>query len=363
MTNYINLIDINKTYENEEEKDFSKFIVKPEQTNKDLNDFLTGKIKQGYKLGIDVIDNHFAMKRNEYYVLTGKKGSGKMQPFSSKIMTPKGWSTIGEVKKGDYIMCPVTASPVKIKAEFLKENLDIYKITFKDKTSVECCKDHLWKVQRSKDRFKNKFKIIDVNTMLKNGIRTSKGFRYSIPLTEPLDFKYKKTIIDPYFLGLMLGNGYLSSKNNVTLTFDEKYTPLVFDKIKNIIPKDVIIKLDKTYGKSKAQRVNFNVKIRKYFKELGLLDKKSRDKFIPKEYLVNSIDVRFKLLQGLMDSDGSCHITTNEGGYHTKRLSYSTMSEKLKCDVVELVKSLGGLVYVNLDKRDKYNGGICYDLK
>lgn len=73
----IDLIDINKTYENIEEKDFSKFIITPEKTNKDLKDFLTGKIKQGYKLGIEAIDNHFAMKKNEYYVLTGKKGSGK----------------------------------------------------------------------------------------------------------------------------------------------------------------------------------------------------------------------------------------------------------------------------------------------
>lgn len=73
----IDLIDINKKYKVENETDFSKFIVNPKDINNDLDDFLTGKIKQGYKLGIDVIDNHFAMKKNEYYVLTGKKGSGK----------------------------------------------------------------------------------------------------------------------------------------------------------------------------------------------------------------------------------------------------------------------------------------------
>ena len=42
-----------------------------------LKDFLTGKIKRGYKVGVEAFDNHFAFKKNEFYVMTGKKGSGK----------------------------------------------------------------------------------------------------------------------------------------------------------------------------------------------------------------------------------------------------------------------------------------------
>jgi len=334
--------------------------IKPKEINNDIHDFLDGKIKKGYSIGVKDWDDFWSFKVKELMVMTGKKGIGKLQPFTSKVMTPTGWKTLKNVGVGDYVMCPVVGKPVKIIDEFYGNDLDIYKITFKDKTEVECCNDHLWKVQTTKDKTKNKYRVIDLNTIIKNGVRAGKGYRYSIPLTNPLEFEDKDVILNPYFLGLMLGNGYISSKNQNTLTFHEKYTPLVFDKIKNIIPTDVGMRLDKTYGDSKAQRIIFNAKIKKYFKSLDLLDKKSRAKFIPKEYLINSIDNRFKLLQGLMDSDGSCFITKNKKGYSTKRLSYSTMSEKLKDDVIELVKSLGGLVFLTKETREKYNGGTCY---
>lgn len=340
-----------------EKQDYSKYIVDNKTIDKELTDFLDGKIEQGFKVGIDVLDNHFVSKKNEMTLLTGKKGSGKLQPFTAKILTPKGWSTIGQVGVGDKIICPVSGFPVKIKGEYFGENLDIYKITFRDGSSTECCNDHLWKVQTSKDKTNNKSRVIDVNEILKNGVRTKKGFRYSVPITKPVNFNKKKITLDPYFLGLMLGDGYLPVKRQVTLTSHSNEAVELFSKIKNKVPSDVVYRLDKQYDNCNARRICFYSKIKPYFKELGLLGQKSRTKFIPKNYLYNTLKIRWSLFQGLMDADGSCSISKCK-----KRLSYSTMSTQLKDDVVELVKSLGGTAFATYETREKYNDGVCWKI-
>src|ERR1044071_10306138 len=67
----------------------------------------------------------------------------------------------------------------------------------------------------------------------------------------------------------------------------------------------------------------------------------SSTKFIPDLYLYNSADVRIALLQGLLDTDGGP--VRQEG--RTCRIQYVTTSERLKDDVVFLVRSLGGVAH------------------
>ena len=84
-----------------------------------------------------------------------------------------------------------------------------------------------------------------------------------------------------------------------------------------------------------------------------LWNKKSEDKFIPQEYLYGSVEQRTELLSGLLDTDG--HI--DEKG----RISYSTISEKLKNQIIVLCESLGFVAKVIVDKRkDKYTTEKCY---
>ncbi|HEX8096579.1 MAG TPA: PhoH family protein, partial [Pyrinomonadaceae bacterium] len=67
----------------------------------------------------------------------------------------------------------------------------------------------------------------------------------------------------------------------------------------------------------------------------------SSTKFIPENYLYNSAEVRHAVLQGLLDTDGGP--VTQEG--RTCRIQYTTTSERLKNDMLFLVRSLGGVAY------------------
>jgi phosphate starvation-inducible PhoH-like protein len=77
--------------------------------------------------------------------------------------------------------------------------------------------------------------------------------------------------------------------------------------------------------------------------------------FIPADYLFNSADVRLAVLQGLLDTDGGP--VTQDG--RTCRIQYTTSSDQLCDDVVFLVESLGGVVYVRTRKAEGRKPGLA----
>ena len=70
--------------------------------------------------------------------------------------------------------------------------------------------------------------------------------------------------------------------------------------------------------------------------EYGLFGKTSHTKFIPNEYKYNTSNIRLKVLQGLIDTDGSIE---NDG----HKIVYYSMSKQLADDVCWIVRSLGGM--------------------
>src|SRR5262249_54623813 len=90
-------------------------------------------------------------------------------------------------------------------------------------------------------------------------------------------------------------------------------------------------------------------------RELHLAGTVSSTKFIPEAYLYNSADVRIALLQGLLDTDGG---PVTQSGRNC-RIQYSTTSERLKDDVVFLVRSLGGVAYWRKRKAEGRKPGFA----
>lgn len=73
------LIQIDKSPEESAEKEFNHrdYIINPKSINGDLDDFISGKIPVGFSSGSHILDNYFVAKKNEFYIVTGKKGQGK----------------------------------------------------------------------------------------------------------------------------------------------------------------------------------------------------------------------------------------------------------------------------------------------
>lgn len=324
----------------EEDVSFNGVVA---QMNKDYGTgsvvSMADKIEDGYDVvstGSIAFDKSLGIggwQPGKLYELMGWEGTGKAQPLSSKILTPTGWKTMGEMELGTIVSTPDGGDSTVI-GVFPQGEQDVYKITFDDKTYTYCTLDHLWSVNTRKNPEIGE--VLSVKELLERKLKKSNDTRkFNIPTTKPLNFQqFGKITINPYLLGLLLGDGGLTDNSVKITTADEE----VLKEISYILETEYVdMKLSKkmgkyTYNLRKKGNGKKSNKIYEEIKELGLLGKYSYEKHIPKEYLFTSIENRIALLQGLMDSDGSVENQT---------LSYSTTSLQLNKDFEELCRGLG----------------------
>lgn len=176
-------------------------------------------------------------------------------------------------------------------------------------------------------------------------------------MSSPVEFERRSVPMDPYALGLLLGDGCFSCR--ATPTFATK-DPELADALERLIPGitarrktdiDYVLNRITTPG----EVITIENPVTGVVRQLGLSGKKSDTKFVPVDYLFNSAEVRLAVLQGLLDTDGG---PVTQGG-RTCRVQYTTASDQLRDDVVFLVESLGGVVYVRTRKAAGRKPGLA----
>lgn len=274
-------------------------------------------------------------------------GLGKAQPLNAKILTPNGYTYMKDIQKGDVIINSqgLTSKVTGVYPQGIKS---IYKITFTDKTSVECCEDHLWYVETPVHKFlQKKGKVISTKELLKKGLHYHNGnTKFFIPVVRPIVFDTRQLPLNPYLLGCLLGDGSMST-NSVSFTSMDNS---LIEELKTMLPENVCLKKNKSkYAYSFCKTTGTKNNLTQICKELKLLGHKSVAKFIPDLYKYSSIEQRISLLQGLIDTDG---YVSKDG-----LLQFYTSSPKLKEDVVFLIQSLGGVCRTkNLCPTYQYKG-------
>lgn len=288
----------------------------------------------------DLLDRKIKM-----LVLESPPGIGKALRVSSNVVTPEGYKRIGDIKVGDLVACR-DGSFAPVIGVYDQGIKDTYKVYFDDNTSVICSKEHLWTVQTKEDRTKRKgnnkhkasdgkkYRTIELQEMFdKLYIGKDKALNYSIDYCEPVQFSKKNLPLDPYLLGILIGDGYCG-KGNITITNVEED---IVNKIENILPNGDKLThyTEKEMGISKLNFDGDCSYTKQALKELGLVGCCANSKFIPKKYMLSDVNDRIALLQGLIDSDG---YVADSG----TTIEYSTVSKQLANDIRELVLSLGG---------------------
>lgn len=315
----------------------------PEKQSKLVNDFYPKNEKQAQLVNM--------IKKREVVISTGSAGTGKAQPLYSTIYTPNGPIQMRDVKIGTIVSTPEggTASVIGIYPQGLK---DCYRITFTDGVYTDCCSEHLWKVYTDSDRSsknKERYSILQTKDMIGTlRVRSDKRRNYKIPVSDPVFYNKVQLPLEPYLLGLLLGDGGMTQENTIISTTDNE----IIEYLKCILPKynlNLVPTKDTLTGKHCDYRISggvgnkFNY-VSSITGELGVRCK-SEFKSIPKKYLYSSIEDRIELLQGLMDTDGT---VDNRG----KNCSFCTTSTQLKDDFCELVRSLGGIASVSIKKNN-----------
>lgn len=293
-------------------------------------------------------------------------GSGKAQPMWSKILTPHGWEENKNLKVGDKV-CTPSGGISTIQNIFPQGERPYYKITLKDGRTTFCDEDHLWKISyRHKQKAERVWDIKTTKEILEllQGEQKYKKCRSSprmteifIPLPDPVSFdKISPLPLNPYILGVLLGDGSLSEHApRITCHPNDSF---ILDKVEKLLPPDCrLVRHFRTRKKGSIIDAHIVAKIpkerssiSKIIEALGLSKKNSYTKFIPSIYKMASKEEREELMKGLMDTDGYVSKAGN--------CDFSTASETLAKDFTELVRSLGGLAYTTARQGSYKKAGI-----
>jgi phosphate starvation-inducible PhoH-like protein len=268
---------------------------------------------------------------------------GRAQPVSRGVLTPNGFRPIGSLRIGDL----VTGSdgrPTLVIGVYPQGIKPVFRVRAQDGASTLCCGEHLWHVFSPEDRSRRKpGRVLETREMI-GCLRRAHQHRYELPLiSAPVEFEPQPIPLDPYALGLLLGDGGLTTKTTPSFTTSDPELAAALEASLEGIELRRKSRYDYVLRHVHGHRGGVIVAnpVTATLRELGLAGTYSHTKFIPDIYLQNAPAVRIALLQGLLDSDGG-PVTQDR---RTCRIQYTTCSETLRDDVVCLVRSLGGVAY------------------
>lgn len=287
-------------------------------------------------------------------LITGTTRVGKAQPLHSKVHTPEGWATMGEMKTGMRVSTP-DGLGAEILDVFPQGEMAIFNITLEDGRQVKACGEHLWEVHHKHWLGKYKPGIsragkaqprVMTTLELKDQMERNGGV-FKLPLPTAVEKPRKDLPIDPYVLGCILGDGLTGKGTKLSFCNNDMD---IINNVRARLPE--VIELRHTgpceidYGFVVADQAllrQTQVRLtpgrrknpfRLHIEGLGLAETRSWEKHIPIIYKESSVEDRIAILQGLMDTDG----TVTKTGV----LQFDTVSEQLANDVQEIVWSLGG---------------------
>jgi phosphate starvation-inducible PhoH-like protein len=269
---------------------------------------------------------------------------GRAQPVFTPVLTPDGFRPMGDLRVGDLVIGS-NGEPTPVLGVYPQGAKEIYRVTAGDGASTLCCGEHLWAVKTAADKRRDKpWRVLETREMIGN-LRAAHARRYELPvLTAPVCHPGCAVPIDPYALGLLLGDGCLTGSTTPTFASEDPELALALEaalpgvRVRARGGVDYVLNRVRQPG----DVITIENPVTSALRELKLIGTRPQSKFIPEVYLRNSADVRLAVLQGLLDSDGGP--VTQRG--RTCRIQYVTTSPMLKSDVIRLVRSLGGVVHV-----------------
>lgn len=286
---------------------------------------------------------------------------GKAQSLTAKVLTPSGWLLMGDIEVGSSVISG-DGSVTTVTGVYPQGPIPMFRVTFSDGASTECCDEHLWLTQTGRERKEaerqrrgsKRQKLTapsDPKVRTLSEVREtliSRGKRnHTIPMVGDVQFNARLVPLQPYLLGVLLGDGSFTA-HQVGLTSED---PEILHACAVEAPPGTRLKhlggisYHIAGTRDGGQTPNSCLVA---LKELGLRGLLSNRKFVPDAYKYNVKDVRLAVIRGLMDTDGDVH----QNGMSAY---YTTTSERLAEDMKFLVNSLGGVASINLDNNRTYS--------
>lgn len=283
------------------------------------------------------------------------------------------WKKHGDIVPGDEVLS-WRGRFRKVVATVKHPAGAFYRLTLQDGRTIEAGEDHLWsvlpanrfsgrrpRVRDANGRTTNKRYTIPLkrydpdmwevkstkellvdyrgeDTITKEGWH-KKNCKYYLPPIMPVSLPEQELPIDPYLLGIIIGDAHIAPAGNISITGQDP------ELIEAVTGADAIFDASRTKVDGPDNYRGSTYRFKKALVSLGLSGKRSFEKFIPEEYLIGSVEQRYALLRGILDTDGTIsHSKTNA---KNNQVEFSTSSKTLADQVRSLVFSLGGTATIH----------------
>jgi replicative DNA helicase len=299
-------------------------------------------------------------KPSDLVIIAGRPSMGKALALDTPIPTPTGWQTMQSLRVGDQVFdergraCTVTfATPVMLGHR-------CYEVLLSDGESLIADADHQWSVRTRAAGRRQGTAVVLTTQQMAGAIRLSSGrLNYSIPTCQPLEYPERELPLDPYVLGVWLGDGNTHialvtiGEPEVLTELQAAGCPIRPGALREGKTPQVALSTGSRLGQNanlvhRRSWLDMNPpsSVPVILRQLGVLG----HKHIPRSYLEASLQQRTALLQGLMDTDGSI-----DGlGY----AEFSVKCRPLAECALELVLGLG-LKAKLAEGRSRLNGVDC----
>ena len=230
--------------------------------------------------------------------------------LDTKLPTPTGWTTMGEVKVGDTLF-DMDGNQCNVTGKSKVKNIACYRITFDDGSTVVCDHEHLWLLSDGTVQ-----RVSDITW------KVTKKQRCHVPsvdVTKPIQCQPRELPVDPYVMGLWIADG---TRNTGNVSKPDEF---IWEEIQR---RGYSVNMQSGQaGKCPTRTIKG---LRTQLRKAGYIAQKQ----IPELFLRASYEQRMDLLRGLMDGDGSVNSVR-------KQCVYMTTDRILASQVAELLRSLG----------------------
>ena len=262
----------------------------------------------------------------DFVLIAGRPGEGKCLGRGTKVLMFDGsLKVVEDVREGDLLMGP-DSQPRRVLST-TRGRAMMYWVRQKRGIDYRVNERHILSLKRSKNEGSREHgEIWNVSVAQWINGNSSwqhrwKGYKVAV------DFPEQAVPLEPYFLGLWLGDG--TASNAVITNTDPEIISYLADYAERRECYLHSHRLSHNISRIKqGNNVRDGLTIRPVLRQLGVLG----NKHIPAQYLRNSQRVRWEVLAGLIDTDG--HMIHNG-------IEFTQKSLRLTQDIVFLANSLG----------------------
>jgi hypothetical protein len=317
-----------------------------------VHDFRGLNIRLGQRAGF-IYDGEVMCSKNPQALRDG-----------SRVLTPQGWSEIQSLAINDQVIGS-SGQPTRVVGVWPQGTRRLFRVSTSDGSSVDCDGNHLWSVMTTAQIHGERRQIVLKTEEIKSRglFQPSGSAKFFLPtIGGAVKFNAKQLPLDPYLLGVLLGDGCLSKRGVVEICTQRGI-------VENLsLPHNHSLRLNP--GSERGNDAStWNITCPEWhrndvlhaIRSLGLEGKHAWDKFVPPTYLFADEMSRRLLIAGLLDTDGKNKV---KGG-----VAFHTTSERLADDFKFLVESLGGICTKIARAGSKYHhngetrfGRVIYEL-